>query len=324
MSVPVPGRTAAVGSIEGRSLKLLVWRKFRRDRIALTSLIVILFVLCCAIGAPLICQLVGVNPHTFYPDTVDASRGGLPKAPFGGISAEHPFGVEPPYGRDILARVLYGARTSMAVTLSATVAATLIGTAAGLIAAYYGGWVDSILSRLMDTLLAFPQLLFFIAVTPIVQAQLLQLGLPDSNGTRMAVIASVIATFGWPHIGRIVRGQALSVAKLEFIDSARTSGASSFRILFSEILPNVTAPIIVYATMIIPTYIGIEASLSFLGVGVKIPGSSWGQMLGSAIKYYASDPMYMMIPGLCLFVVVLAFNLLGDGLRDALDPRKDV
>jgi peptide/nickel transport system permease protein len=201
--------------------------------------------------------------------------------------------------------------------LSAVVAVVL-GTILGILAGFFGGWVDSLISRVMDGLLAFPQLLFTIALVSVMPNNML--GLSGSN-VRVFVMILVIGFFGWPYIGRVVRGQTLSMREREYVEAARSLGAGRFYILFKELLPNLVAPIIVYTTMMIPTNILTEAALSFLGVGVKPPTSSWGQMLSSAIDYYESDPMYMVVPGVAIFITVLAFNLFGDGVRDALDPK---
>ncbi|MFD9073428.1 ABC transporter permease, partial [Streptomyces lasiicapitis] len=178
--------------------------------------------------------------------------------------------------------------------------------------------VDTVISRVMDGLLAFPQLLFIIALVSVMPNDML--GLTGSS-VRVFVMILVIGFFGWPYIGRVVRGQALSLRTREYVEAARSLGAGRFYILFKELLPNLVAPIIVYTTMMIPTNILTEAALSFLGVGVKPPTASWGQMLSRAIDYYDSDPMYMVVPGMAIFITVLAFNLLGDGVRDALDPK---
>jgi ABC-type dipeptide/oligopeptide/nickel transport system permease subunit len=198
------------------------------------------------------------------------------------------------------------------VALAATIIAVTLGVVLGIVSGYFGGAIDSAISRLMDLILAFPYLLFSIALISVV---------PVSTGWRIAVVISVIAFFSWPYIGRIVRGQTLSLREREFVEAARSVGAGPSRILFRELLPNLVAPILVYATLIIPTNILFEAALSFLGVGVLPPTPSWGRLLSDAVQYYTYDPMYMFVPGFAIFLMVLAFNLFGDGLRDALDPK---
>jgi peptide/nickel transport system permease protein len=186
------------------------------------------------------------------------------------------------------------------------------------VAGFYGGWVDSAISRIMDTFLAFPLLLFAISISASLQGSAFGL---SGLTLRIAVLIFVIGFFSWPYIGRIVRAQTLSLREREFVEASRSLGARGPFILFRELLPNLVAPILVYSTLLIPTNILFEASLSFLGVGIQPPQSSWGGMLTTATDLYQVDPMYMVIPGVAIFITVLAFNLLGDGLRDALDPR---
>jgi peptide/nickel transport system permease protein/oligopeptide transport system permease protein len=193
-----------------------------------------------------------------------------------------------------------------------------IGVFVGVISGYFGGWVDTLLSRTMDVFLAFPLLLLAIALVGVVPDDVFGL---TGNTPRVLVLVFVIGFFNWPYIGRIIRWQALSLREREFVDAARSMGAHSSYILFKEMLPNLVAPIIVYSTLLIPTNILFEAALSFLGVGVTPPTPSWGGMLTLAVPIYSSDPWYMLVPGMAIFVTVMAFNLLGDGLRDALDPR---
>jgi ABC-type dipeptide/oligopeptide/nickel transport system permease subunit len=234
------------------------------------------------------------------------------------MSWDHPLGVEPVNGRDILARVIYGARISLLIAFLATLVSVVIGVVMGIVAGYFGGWVDSLISRLMDIFLAFPLVLFALALVGAIPDRLLGL---EGDALRVALIVFIIGFFSWPYIGRIIRGQTLSLREREFVDAARSLGARRPYILFTELLPNLIAPILVYATLLIPTNVLFEAGLSYLGVGVRPPTASWGDMLSIASKWYSVDPMYMIPPGLSIFVTVLAFNLFGDGLRDALDPR---
>jgi peptide/nickel transport system permease protein len=234
------------------------------------------------------------------------------------MSGDFLLGVDPTFGRDVFSRILYGAQISLTVAFLAAAFSVVIGVILGAAAGYFGGWVDAMISRVMDVLLAFPQLLFSIALVSVMPNSLFGV---SGSGVRMLILVIVIGFFGWPYIGRIVRGQALSLREREFVDAARSLGAGSVHILFRELLPNLVAPILVYTTLIIPTNILSEAALSFLGAGVKPPTPSWGQMLSEATKIYQADPTYMVVPGLAIFVTVLAFNLFGDGLRDALDPK---
>ncbi|WP_031224777.1 ABC transporter permease [Streptomyces roseochromogenus] len=306
-----------VKAVQGRSLGRIAWERLKRDKLALTGGIVVLLLIVIALLAPLITNLVGQDPDVYHQDLIDPLFS-TPKGSMGGISGDHLLGVEPVNGRDIFARILYGARISLLVGFLSAVVAVVLGTILGILAGFFGGWVDSLISRVMDGLLAFPQLLFIIALVSVMPNQMLGL---TGTGVRVFVMILVIGFFGWPYIGRVVRGQTLSLREREYVEAARSLGAGQFYILFKELLPNLVAPIIVYTTMMIPTNILTEAALSFLGVGVKPPTSSWGQMLSSAIDYYDSDPMYMVIPGVAIFITVLAFNLFGDGVRDALDPK---
>ena len=243
-----------------------------------------------------------------------------PNGPLGGISLAHPFGVEPVTGRDVLSRVVNGARVSLLIAFLATVLAVGIGTFFGVVAGYFGGWVDSLIARAMDVFLAFPLLVFALALAGVIPSSAFGL---SGNSLRIAVLIFVIGFFNWPYMGRIIRGQTLSLREREFVDAARSLGARAPYILFRELLPNLVAPILVYATLLIPTNILFEAALDYLGVGLYVPTPTWGQMLSSAVQngFYYIDPEYMLVPGLTIFITVLAFNLFGDGLRDALDPR---
>jgi len=305
------------GQIEGRSLGQIAWSRFKRDKVAVAGgVIVVLLIVIAALSRPLQ-HLLGLDPNEFYQDLIDPSTS-LPKGGWGGMSADHPLGVEPKFGRDILARILEGSWVSLVVAFGATVLSNVIGAILGVVAGFYGGRVDAVISRLMDTFLAFPLLLFAIAISATLQGGAFGLnGLPLHIG----VLIFVIGFFNWPYLGRIVRGQTMALREREFVDAARGMGARGPYILFKELLPNLVGPIIVYSTLLIPTNIIFEASLSFLGVGIQQPQASWGGMLNQAVGYFQVDPQYMIVPGLAIFVTVLAFNLLGDGLRDALDPR---
>jgi len=266
-----------------------------------------------AIAAPLIVKLVGARPPdqqaTKYLDSF-----GTPTGP----SKDNVFGVDT-LGRDLFSRVLYGARVSLQVALIATAISVFIGVVFGMIAGFYRGWVDTVISRFIDVLLAFPILLFGIGL-----ASACSLGNGCLGGLikpGLTVVVFVIAFVNWTYIARIVRGQVLSLREKEFIEASRSLGASNFRIVFREVLPNLVAPIIVYTTLIIPQNILFEAALSFLGVGVQPPQASWGQMLAEATDIFDSAWWYMVFPGTALLLTVLAFNLLGDGLQDALNPR---
>jgi peptide/nickel transport system permease protein len=306
--------------IEGRSLGQIAWMRLKRDRVAMAGGIFVLLLLLIAILAGPLTSLYGQAPDAFHSNLIDPNLG-TPKGSLGGVSGSHWLGVEPINGRDILARILYGAQVSMLIALLATGVSVVIGVVVGTVAGFFGGIVDQLLSRLMDLLLAFPLLLFAIALVAVL-GDYKAPGL-SADYTRVAMLVIIIGFFNWPYIGRIIRGQTLSLREKEYVEAARSLGAGNTRILFRELMPNLIGPILVYSTLIIPTNVLFEAALSFLGVGVRIPRPSWGGMLSDATQYYQIDPMYMIVPGLAIFITVMAFNLFGDGLRDALDPRSN-
>jgi peptide/nickel transport system permease protein len=298
---------AAAKAIEGRSLGQIAWMRLKRDRVALTGGGIVVVLLLIAVFAKF---LTTHDPNTYNSNLIDAALGGPPKGAFGGVSADHLLGVEPINGRDLFSRMVKGAQISLLIALSATAVSVFIGAVAGVSAGFFGGKIDTAISRVMDLLLAFPVLIFSIALLSVAE-----------NVPRIVLLISVIGFFGWPYIGRIVRGQTLSLREREFVDAARSLGASNSHIIFKQLLPNLFAPLLVYATLIIPSNILQEAALSYLGVGVQPPTPSWGKTLSDAVQWSTVDPMYMVVPGVILFVTVLSFNLFGDGLRDALDPR---
>lgn len=361
------GLEPAGAEIEARSPWALFWRRFRKDRVALVSLGVIVVLIAAAIAAPLIIKLVGA-PGPNVQNFGALSEFGTPTGPSKNAvlpwivllvglglalltslipvrsfrrrarpviavvtvlaavvvaaivwpGAKHLFGVDP-LGRDVFARVLYGARVSLAVAFIATGLSMVIGVGLGLLAGFYRGWADMVISRLVDVLLAFPILLLALGL-----AAACSLGHGCLGGLikpGLVVVIFVITFVNWTYIARIVRGQVLSMREKEFVEAARSLGASNRRIVFREVLPNLVAPIIVYATLIIPQNILFEAALSFLGAGVQPPTASWGAMLADATSIFDTAWWYMVFPGAALLLTVLAFNLVGDGLQDALHPK---
>jgi len=303
--------------IEGRSLGQIAWMRLKRDKVAMGGGIFILFLIVVAIIGPHLVQ----SPTEFHSNLISPTYS-RPYGPLGGISLAHPFGVEPVNGRDVLARIVVGAQYSMLIAFLATVLAVSIGVVMGIIAGYFGGWVDAVIARSMDVFLAFPLLVFAIALVGVIPSTAFGL---SGNQLRVGLLIFVIGFFAWPYMGRIIRGQTLSLREREFVDAARSLGARGPYILFRELLPNLVAPILVYSTLLIPVNILFEAALSYLGVGIIPPTPSWGGMLSDAVnnQYWEIDPMFMIIPGLAIFLTVMAFNLFGDGLRDALDPRSN-
>jgi ABC-type dipeptide/oligopeptide/nickel transport system permease subunit len=370
-------------AIAARSPLELFWRRLKDDRVALVALIFIVTLILVAVLAGVIVKIFGTpGPNVQNPKALDSF--GTPSGP----SSAHPFGVDG-LGRDVFARTLYGARVSLQVAFISTGLGVVIGVVLGMIAGFYRGWVDTLISRTIDILLAFPILLLglglgaacsfgdgclsinhhsvglviiLLGVAVVAGALLTSFvldrraaggGAAERDPTSWYVVAGVgavlllvgllvrftgaksggliqpgknvvvfiIVIASWPYIARIIRGQTLSLREKEFVESARSLGASNTRIIFKEVLPNLVAPIIVYATLILPTNILFEAALSFLGVGIQPPDPSWGQMIADATGIFDTAWWYMLFPGLALLLTVLAFNLVGDGLQDALNPR---
>jgi peptide/nickel transport system permease protein len=302
------------GEITARSPLQLFWRRFRSDRVAMVSAIFIVFLLLIAIFAPLVVKLFGLPaPSVQNPNLTDAF--GTPIGPTGA----HPFGVDP-LGEDVMSRVIYGTRVSLEVGILGTALTTIVGVTAGLFAGFYRGWVDTFLSRIADVVLSFPILLLGLGIGA---ACAVNGCLGGALQPGVQVIILIILISGWTYVYRITRGQVLSLREKEFVDAARSLGASNTRIMFREILPNLVAPIIVYSSLLIPVNILFEAALSFLGVGVKPPTASWGQMIADATSNFQTVWWYMLFPGIALLLTVLAFNLVGDGLQDALNPKAD-
>jgi len=301
-------------AIAARSPWQLFWRRFREDKLALASLVFLALLVLVAIFAPLVIKIFGApGPNVRDSNSLDI---------FGtatGPSSSHIFGVDQ-IGRDVFSRTVYGARVSLIVAVSSTAIATAIGIVTGLLAGYYRGWTDTIVSRAVDVLLAIPYLLLATGL-----ATACTLGGTGCLGglikPGLGVVIFVIAFTSWTYMTRIIRGQVLSLREKEFVESARSVGASNTRIIFKEILPNLVAPIVVYASILVPQVILYEAALSFLGVGVQPPTASWGQMISDATPIFADAWWYMVFPGLALLFTVLAFNLVGDAMQDALNPR---
>jgi ABC-type dipeptide/oligopeptide/nickel transport system permease subunit len=306
---------AGAGPVEGRSLGQIAWGRLRRDKVAMTGGVVVVFLIIVAIAGP----HLTASPNIYHQDLIDPTFS-RPIGPFGGISLEHPLGIEPVNGRDVLARIVHGSQYSLLIAFAATFLAVALGVFFGVIAGYFSGAIDALIARTMDVFLAFPLLVFAIALAGVIPQQAFGL---SGNTLRIALLIFIIGFFSWPYMGRIIRGQTLSLREREFIDAARGLGARSGYVLFRELLPNLVGPIIVYATLLVPTNILFEAALSYLGVGLYPPTPTWGGMLSDAVtnQYFQIDPMFMLIPGLAIFITVMAFNLFGDGLRDALDPR---
>ena len=318
---------AATGEIKARGYWEQVWRRFRRDRVALASIcFLILVVLVSYPGASIAEWLIGHGPEAQFSDGID--DGFVPVGPWSHVY--DPFtgkeqllilGASDTLGRDEFLRLLYGGRVSLQVAVFATIGAMTIGTVLGAVAGYYRGWVDTIVSRLTEITMAFPALLFIIAMASTVGSRLDGITLGGVLGRGVLTLVLVFWVFGWFFPARIIRAKVLSLREKEFIEAALMTGASDWRIIRSHLLPHLVAPIIVYSTLVVAGYILAEAALSFLGVGIKLPTSSWGNLLSGAPEFYTTQPWLMLWPGVAVILTTLAFNLLGDGLRDAFDPR---
>lgn len=303
-----------------------VWIRFRRDKVAIASAIfIVLLILACFLGAWLAERLLGHGPDQLFFDGVDERL--VPVGPWTrvadpvtGEETLFVLGAADTLGRDELLRLLYGGRVSLEVAIFSTIGAMTIGVLLGAIAGYFRGWVDSIVSRLTEITMAFPALLFIIALASTVGSRLdgVTLGIFSPGVITLVLVFSI---FGWFYPARIIRAQVLSLREKEFIEAARMTGAGDWRIIRSHLLPHLVAPIIVYSTLVVAGYILGEAGLSFLGVGIKLPTASWGNLLKEAPDFYTLQPWLMVWPGLAVLLTTLSFNLLGDGLRDAFDPR---
>ncbi len=298
--------------VTARSPTELFWRRFRADRVAMVSAIFIIVLVVVAIAAPLVVKILGLpGPNVQDPNALDAF--GSPTGP----SGAHPFGVDT-LGRDVLSRVIYGARVSLLVGIVGTLIATLAGTVIGLLAGFYRGVTDTIAMRAVDVFLSFPVLVLGLGIGAACSVRGCLGGVITPG---IVTVIFIIAILSFTYIARIVRGQVLSLREKEFVDASRALGASNRRIVFREILPNLIAPLIVYSSLLIPVNILLEAALSFLGVGIQPPTASWGQMIADATPIFNTAWWYMVFPGVALLLTVLAFNLVGDGLLDALNPK---
>lgn len=300
-----------------------MWLRFKRDRTGVVSACVVIFFFAIAALAPVISKLYGKDPYTLYSqenyELLDAY--GYPTGNPGGISGEHWFGIEPQMGRDVFMQLLYGMRTSLYTAVVVAILTVVTGIIIGVTAGYLGGKTDYWLSRLTDFMLSFPSQLFLIATMPVITAIFVSPQEETPFHVRFFAIVSVLWFLGWMGMARLVRSQTLSLREREFVDAARVSGASSARILRKELLPNLLSTILVQATYMLPSAILTIAFLSFVGVGFQEPTPDWGRMFAIAGRIYEDNPMYMLFPGVAMVTFILAFNLFGDSVRDAIDPK---
>ena len=303
-----------------RSPRQLAWARFVRDKKTVVAGVIVAIYVLLAIAAPILVALGVLQPYDNNQDLV--ADNSLPLGDFGGISWAHPFGVEPGLGRDVLSRVWFGLSFSLAVAIIGAVLAMTIGVVLGIISGLTGGWVDYLIGRIIDLTLAFPQTLMLLALSSTVLGILTTVFfIPEGDLARAAYVILVLAVFGWVGVARVVRGQVLSIREREYIDAAKLIGASPMRRWFREVLPNLWAPILVQGTLILPAYISAEAAYAYLNVSIQQPTPTLGNVLQDAVRYPVADFTYFIIPVIVLVTLVVAFNLLGDGLRDALDPK---
>jgi peptide/nickel transport system permease protein len=307
VSDPLP-LSGGVSPTAARSLPAALWRALRADKWTMTCGIIVVVIVLMAVGADL---WVAIEGQSLAPDIKNLGPNGASAGSLGGISGDHWFGVEPLTGIDMFALVAYGARVSLLVGVGATLLATVLGVLIGAAAGYLGGWLDRLVTWAADVFLGFPYLIFMIALGAVAPIEF----------PRQLLLILVLGLFGWPRIARIVRSQTLSLTKRNFVSAAKAMGGGPWHVFTKQLLPNLWAPIIVVSSLTIPSQIGNEAALSFLGVGVLPPTPSWGHTISLAIDWVETDPMYLIFPGLSLFLITLAFNVVGDSLRDELDPR---
>ncbi|MER6425895.1 ABC transporter permease [Streptomyces sp. NPDC001137] len=308
LTAQTPGTDTVVPGASGARQ---FWRRLRAQRAALVAAAVVGLLVLIALAAPLLTAIEGQDPTAYHPSLIDSARGGVPVGSLGGISVDHWLGVEPQTGRDLFARLVYGARVSLGVALAATVVQVAIGVVVGVAAALGSRWVDQLLSRITDIIVALPLMIMALALLAIV----------PSTFPRPVLVALVIGLIAWGNVAKIVRAQTLTLKGLDHVAASRLSGWGTWQVARRELLPGLAAPVITYSALLVPTNITVEAALSFLGVGVKPPTPSWGQMLTAADVWYQAAPQYLLLPAGALFVTVLALTVLGDGVRTALDPR---
>ncbi|MDH6465177.1 peptide/nickel transport system permease protein [Micromonospora sp. A200] len=306
--------------VVGRSPGQLALARLRRDRTARVSAALLVFFVVVALVAPLLSMVYGVGPGEDFKDKLDRCCG-MPLGYLGGISGEHWFGLEPGTGRDIFIRMVYGLRTSLLIAFSAAVLSTALGVTLGVVAGYLGGWVDAVITWITDLVLAMPFLIIALALMPTLVLRFYgeRAAVPEAFG--VAMLIAIFAVFGWTSTARLVRGQVIALREREFVEAARASGAGLGHMLFRQLLPNIWAPILVAFSLAVPQFITSEAALAFIGVGLTDETPSFGRMIYRSLDYLQTDPAYVFFPGVTIFALVLAFNLFGDALRDALDPK---
>ncbi|MFE9184382.1 ABC transporter permease [Micromonospora haikouensis] len=305
--------------VVGRSPGQLAWARLRRDRTAVVSAAMLVFFLLVALAVPLIEALYGIGPREQFQSRLDGF--GMPLGYAGGVTGEHWFGLEPGLGRDIFIRMVHGLRTSLFIAIAAAVITAAIGVVLGTLAGYLGGWLDAVVNWITDLTLAMPFLIIALALTPTIALRFYGQREEVPPAFQIGVLIAIFALFGWTSTARLVRGQVIALREREFVEAARASGAGLGHMLFRQLLPNLWAPILVSFSLAVPSYITSEAALSFIGVGLTDATPSFGRMIYRSLDYLQTDPAYVFFPGVTIFALVFAFNLFGDALRDALDPK---
>jgi peptide/nickel transport system permease protein len=306
--------------VRSKSPMQLAVGRFRKDKLSMTALVIVSLFFLAAIAAPFLVKWGVLDPYTTHLELLDENT--LPIGKFSGMSWDHPLGIEPGAGRDALSRMWYGITFSLGIAMTATVFAVTLGVVLGIVSGASGGWVDATIGRAIDLTLAFPQTLMLLALSATGIAFLTEVvNIPEGDPAAAVYVILVLALFGWTGVARIVRGQVLSLREREFVHAAQMMGASRRRIYFKEILPNLWAPILVQFTLIMPAFISAEAALAYLGVSIKPPTPTLGNVLTDALRYADTSFIYFFGPAVLIATIVVSFNLLGDGLRDALDPK---
>ncbi|AJE82604.1 MULTISPECIES: ABC transporter permease [Streptomyces] len=320
---PDPKAAPEEKKLEGRSPGQLMWRRFKRDKAGVISACIVLFFFVVAAAAPLIAKVYGKNPYTLYAqdDPTLFDEFNFPAGANGGISGDFWFGIEPKLGRDVFTQLLYGMRTSLYTALLATLLMVLTGVLIGIVGGYMGGKVDYWLGRITDFLLAFPSQLFFVASMPVITTIFVAPDEATPTYVKACAIMGVLWFLGWMGLARLIRAVTLSLREREFVEAAKVAGASPWRIIRKELLPNLVTPILVQGTYMLPSTILSVAFLSFVGVGYDATTPDWGRMFATGSEIYEQDPTFMLFPGVAMVVFVVAFNLLGDSVRDAFDPK---
>ena len=315
------GNAASAGQIISRSPRQIAWLRFRRNKVGMAAAWVSITILLLSLFAPIVCKILGIDPDELNLDLIDSS--GVPIPANGGISWQHPLVLTPGIGRDLLGNLLYGSRISFTIAILTTSLTLFIGLIVGIIGGYFRGRIDDYLGRFTDFLLAFPAFFMIVALSEPMVARIQDTGIAQGNSARVIFLIFFLSFFGWPGFSRLVRSQVLSLRERDFVTAAQAMGATRRRIIFKELIPNLWAPVIVVVSLSLPGYLAAEAVFSFLGIGIQPPATTWGILLDNARRFVTVYPNFFLITAGSLVLVVLAFNLVGDALRDALDPRSE-